>query len=312
MDRRRVLIAAASGERESLGALFACGEVEGWEAHEADSFEQARFLLQHDPGHVLLVDESLYRTEGSEGLAWMAAQQVPLVFLAGEEPATIVDVIDRGIVQWLPRDLAVRHPGVLAALLNQAAARGDLRRSNRLLGESLQECRRQVRRLVTLLWGLSPIETHARWFTQRHMMERLQEEIARLERHGSALCVVLGEVRAAGEKALPPDTPQLTAWTAERLTRHKRRTDVGGQYGPNGFILLLAHTSQPGAVQCCRRLKTVLEATTGHPSAPPGLLAASFGISTYSSKHATAERLLGRAEDCLEHARREEEGQIVS
>ena len=312
LERRRVLVAAADADRAALCDLFARRLVDGWEASEADSFEQARFLLQHDPCDVLLVDHSLYQPEDSDGLAWLAGQQqVPVAFVAGPDPSVTTDALGHGVNQWLPRDLALSHPPLLAAVLDQAASKGDLRRSNRLLGEALQECRRQVRRLVTLLWGLSPIERHARWFTQRHMMERLQEEIARAERGGAPLAVALGEVRANGPEAPAPDPPQMAAWTAERVTRHKRRTDVAGQYGPAGFLLLLSHTNDLGALACCRRLQKQLEETGGQGAAPPGTIRAYFGISAYSPTHATAQRLLGRAEEALERAKADGEVRVV-
>jgi diguanylate cyclase (GGDEF)-like protein len=196
-------------------------------------------------------------------------------------------------------------------VLNQAAARAEQRRKQRQVGEALQECRRQVRRLVSLLWGLSPTEAHPRWFTQRHMMERLQEEIARAQRYDAPLSVVLGEVRVGHGALLPPDGPQLTAWTADRVTRGKRRTDVAGQYGPGGFLLLLAQTPTAGAVVCCRRLRGMLEDGPGHNSAPPGPVEASFGISSYDTAHPNAQSLLGRAEECLERARDGDNGRVV-
>jgi GGDEF domain-containing protein len=312
LERRRVLVAAAGAERVALVDLFARGLVEGWEASEAESFEQARFLLQHDPCEVLLVDQSLYRPEDADAFNWLAGQQqAAVVFLAGDDPALLTEALQRGAGHWLPRTLALGHPALLAAVLSLAAARSDLRRNHRLLGEALQECRRQVRRLVALLWGMAPIETHPRWFTQRHMMDRLQEEIARTERHGTPLAVVLGEVRAGPEPDLPADAPQLTAWTAERITRSKRRTDVAGQYGPSGFILLLAHTPEAGAAVCCRRLQAALETTAGQAAAPPGPLQAYFGISSYSAARATAQSLLGHAEECLERAKADGDGQVM-
>ncbi|HZT82356.1 MAG TPA: hypothetical protein VFA26_19160, partial [Gemmataceae bacterium] len=83
-DRRRVLLVAADAERRPLRELFAYELFEEWDAAEADSFQQARFVLQHDNCDVLLVDEGLYRREDNAGLAWLAAQQrAPVVFLAG-------------------------------------------------------------------------------------------------------------------------------------------------------------------------------------------------------------------------------------
>jgi diguanylate cyclase (GGDEF)-like protein len=310
LERRRALIAAAPGELEALAELFARGLVESWEASEAETLEQARFLLQHDTCDVFLVDHGLLRPDDADELDWLSRVQPPVVYLAGPDPAALTAVLERGAGGWLPRDLGLGRPALLAAVLNQAAARGDLRRNNRRLGEALQECRRQVRRLVTLLWAQSPTEAHPRWFTQRHMMERLHEEIARTQRHGTPLAVVLGEVQAGDDSLLRSDTPQVTAWTAERVSHCKRRSDVAGQYGPGGFMLLLAHTPEAGAAVCCRRLRGVLEGA-GNPAAPPGPVAAYFGISCYDSARSSAKSLLGRAEECLERARDDGNGRIV-
>jgi diguanylate cyclase (GGDEF)-like protein len=311
LERRRVLIVAAPDERAALAAPFARGQVEGWEAGEAESFEQAHFLLQHDTFDVLLVDHSVYRPDAVDGLDWLSQQQQPPVaYLAGDDPAALTAMLERGAGQWLPHDLALAQPDLLAAILNQAAARGDLRRQQRRLGDALRECRRQVRQLVSLLWTLSPTEGHPRWFTQRHMMERLQEEIARTQRHGTPLSVVVGEVRAGNVNGTPPDAPQVTAWAAERIARWKRRTDVAGQYGPGGFILLLAHTPPAGAAVCCRRLRTVLEEGAA-PSLLAGPIAAFFGISAYDTDHANSKSLLSRAEDCLARARGNGNGNVV-
>src|SRR5439155_16871264 len=77
LERRRVLIVAAPEERAALAAPFARGDVPGWEAGEAESFEQAHFLLQHDSCDVVLVDHSLYRPEDADGLEWLSRQQQP-------------------------------------------------------------------------------------------------------------------------------------------------------------------------------------------------------------------------------------------
>ena len=44
---RRLLAAAGADVRALLRRSFAAEEFAGWEVREADSFERARFLLQH-------------------------------------------------------------------------------------------------------------------------------------------------------------------------------------------------------------------------------------------------------------------------
>jgi GGDEF domain-containing protein len=200
----------------------------------------------------------------------------------------------------LPRSLVLEHPPVLAAALRQASRWNGLQRRLRLAAEDLRECRHQVSRLVGMLWESTPLEASTRWFTQRHMMERLQEEIARAARHGNAFTVVLGELR------LRPDGPfqsvswaQLSTLAAERIGRVKRRSDPIGQYGPHGFMLLLANTSEQKAVAFCRRIEQELS----HESSLAELVTA-FGVAGFAAGTPTSQSLLGRAEEQLEQARR--------
>jgi GGDEF domain-containing protein len=298
-ERRRVLVVGTDEARRPLMELFAYELFNEWEALEADSFQLARFVLQHECCDVLLVDEALYQNDDSAGLAWLGAQQhAPVLFLADVGAQLAAEALEHGANQWLPRGLALSHPPLLASALHQMVQLSDLRRRARLTGEALRDSRRQVSRLVGLLWEASPVDARTRWFTQRHMMQRLEEEVARSERHGTPLSVVLGEVDA--ESA---ERQSLASWTAERISRAKRRHDVAGQYGPHGFMLLLSHTSEAGAVMCCRRMQTVLQ----HPPLPsPGVqkpIQTYFGIAAYSESISTPQGLLGRAEERLENAR---------
>jgi GGDEF domain-containing protein len=235
------------------------------------------------------------------GLAWLTSQrEVPVVFLADVSAEVILAGLRHGAEHWLPRDFALAHPAVLRTFLGRAVQTGELRRGLRQAGESLLECRRQVSRLVGLLWEASPLEGRPHWFNQRHMLERLEEELARSHRHGGPLTVVLGEVRPAGATPFPLEEAQrLAEWTADQITSAKRRCDVAGQYGMNGFLLLLPRTPDSAAVGCCRRLRRLLEQG---PS-----VQACFGVAGFSPATATLHSLMGRAEERLERARASED-----
>jgi diguanylate cyclase (GGDEF)-like protein len=297
---RRVLIAAGEAAQAPLGELFVRGLVPGWQPMTAESFERARFLLQHDPCDVLLVDESLYVRESPQGLAWLADQaEAPVVLLSAPAADLVAAALHSGVIQWLPRQLILEHPPLLAAALLQASRWSELRRRVRLAADGLQECRRQVSRLVAMLWESTPLEANTRWFTQRYMMDRLQEEIARSARHGSPFSVVLGEVRVRSDSPLQTvGWGHLSAPAAERIGRAKRRCDVIGRYGPDGFMLLLANTPEQGAIAFCRRLEEQL-------AQEPALAAfvTSFGVAASGADTPTSQSLLGRAEERLERAR---------
>lgn len=299
IERRALLLAVTADQRESLRRPFAQGLVPGWQTVEADSFEQARFLLQHESCDVVLVD-GLCADESDPGLVWLASQREAAVVLLSDPVAErIAAAMEHGVRQWLPRDMALGCPRLLAATLEQATDWAALRRRVHLAAESLQECRRQVHRVVNLLWEAAPVEAQHRWFTQGYMMERLQEECTRTARFGSPFSVVLGEMHRTGQTVGVDDT-SLGRWGVEQITKAKRRCDVVGQYGPHGFILLLMNTTRPGAQQCCRRIRESLSCS-GNQDATA--VEAVFGLACCPEEGGDSKSLLGRAERALESQR---------
>jgi GGDEF domain-containing protein len=293
LDPRRVLLAALDAERPALLRPFAAGQVPGWDALEADSLEKARFILRAAPYDAVLLDGGLYRASGADGLAWLAgADRAPVLFLAEAGPELVLGALERGADAWLPRELALDNPVLLGAALRRVARLGDLEQRAGATSLALEDCRRQVGRLAGLLWEARPGEGPADWYSHRHMLQRLDEEVARARRHGGPLTVVLGEVLAGGAGEGP-------ALAAERVGPAKRRCDVAGQYGLHGFMLLLPRGTEAEARGCCRRLRTLLEQP--HPAGDPAH--AWFGIAAFSPTDVTVQGLLSRAEQRLEHAR---------
>jgi PleD family two-component response regulator len=291
----RALLAAQAAEIEALRRPFADANLAGWQVAEADSWEQAHFLLHHDACDVLLADGGL--PPGPDGLAWLAGPRLtPVVMLTCPQAETVAAALESGADVWLPRDLALANPAVLAAGLDQARRWGDLRQRLRREGGSLQESRGRVGRLVDLLWQCAPHGPRPGWFTQRHMLERLQEEVARTARYGTPLSVLLAEFRPA---------PPAAAWTAERIARVKRRCDVAGQYGPHGFMLLLPNTPRAGAEAVRERLEEALRQAGAANDVPA---AAALGVAACSGERATVPGLLRRAEEDLASARGRADG----
>lgn len=296
ISHRRVLLAAEESARAEFRELFRDESLRGWEVIEADSPERARFVLQLDACDVLLLDGSLQRGEAGEDLSRLAGQRrTPVLFLTDREADRTTAVLRRGVNYWLLREVARRHAGVLAVMLRQAAEFRDLQRRGQETSTALEEARRQVSRLVNLLWEAVPGEGRARWFTQRHMLERLEEEVIRTQRYGGPLALVLGEVQGPAND----DTGQAATQVVDRISRVKRRSDVAGQYGLQGFMLLLPQTDAGGAAGCCRRLGDLLE----QPTDTDEPLRVRFGIACFSSETYSVKSLLGRAEEQLERVK---------
>jgi GGDEF domain-containing protein len=311
--RRRVLLAAGPGAEESIRRLFEQVSLKSWEAIEAGSISQARFVLQHSPCDVALVNDDLYHREGEQALAWLARHgQAPVVFLAGDMPGTMARVYHLGATMCLPRTAAQAHPPLLAAALERAAQLADAQRCRRCAQEQLAHSRRHVDRLVNLIWRSAPLEPNTRWFTQRHALDRLQEEIARTERHGGPLTLALAEVEV-DEADEQIEAEPLEEWTSAVVARSKRRCDVAGHYGMQGFLLLMVHTPKHGGIICCRRLKKLLESdVVDSATGPRGPVRAYFGLASSTSASVTAQSLLHCAEQNLEAARTGKDGGVVA
>jgi diguanylate cyclase (GGDEF)-like protein len=285
--------------------LVRAGLLAGWKVQEARSFEYARSVQQRDPCDVVLIEASSSQQEQLAGLAEsIGSWDTPVVVLADQAARVVQTDPESAWQHWLPRDLIATHPPLLELLLQQAAELSDLQRESRMRRLILRDCQRQVDRLVELLSPRFQDESGPSWFGQRHMMERLYEEVTRSQRHGDALTVVLGELADSPAQMIDAIEPShLISWASTQIARCKRRCDVAGQYGPHGFILLLPHTSDEGGVRCCRRLQPLLESHADLPAGARGPLQVCFGIASYSPETNSVKGLLGRAEERLERAR---------
>lgn len=298
----RLLLLSDSATGGPVRSLLAGGPLATWDVVEARSFEHARFLQQWNPCDVLLVDRgSVPGPEGEELTSLPLPGQIPLVVLSDAEPVKTFGLMGH----WLPRRLALENPQLLAVILQQAAQYSRLEQLLQQQGEVLHDSQRQVNRLVDLLWQSVSAQAPTPWFTQRQMVERLHEEVLRSQRYGDALSVVVGELDDGPGQPLNALEPgELIAWTARQLGRHKRRSDVAGQYGPQGFLLLLTQTNELGAGHCCRRLHPLLESTDDLPEGARSAPRIRFGLSSFTCTSTTVPSLLARAEESLEQARK--------
>jgi diguanylate cyclase (GGDEF)-like protein len=250
------------------------------------------------------VHEDLYQREGAQSLAWFAREpRVPVVLLTSYRAEIMTHAYAQGVTMCLPRDLSLARPELLATALNRAVQLGESCRNKERMHEQLTMTRRHVDRLVNLLWRTLPVESNTTWFSQRHTLERLQEEISRTGRHGGPMTLALAEVQEE-QVIQAPDVLPLEEWTANMVAKAKRRCDVAGSYGMQGFLLLMVHTPRNGGIVCCRRLQQLLEQGAATPDkGPRGPIRAYFGLASAPGENASAQNLLRLAEENLEAAK---------
>jgi len=294
-EPRRIVLLTRNSIRPIMRTLLQ-GLLPDWIVLEVDvgNLDAA----QLDPFDVVLLDVEQV-PQNLVGDQLLKKASLPVCLLVGDDSGLLTRWLEQGMAHWLPCDLALRRPSLLAAVLRRTARESDLQRQLQSANAALADSRRQVDQLVNRLWDAVPSEVGMGWFTYRHMLERLHEEVERVKRYGGALSVLLGESQFQPESG---EEGQIASWTVKQIRRWKRRSDVAGQYGPHGFMLLLPRTPESGALDCSRRLQTVLEQPGGPLRGPLNVY---FGVAGVESEaELTVKGLLRQAEERLEQARR--------
>ena len=289
---RRLLLIAGEPARSVWRALLP----EDWEVGETGSVEYARLIQRIGACDVVLLSGDRLDFENLQTASRLFVKDsAPVVIVAERADEAVLEAIRAGAV-WLPEAAARSQPELLVAVLDQAVA---LAIRSRLVPGSCT-CQARIDRLLDLLWQATPGTVTGQWFSQRHMLERLDEEVSRTQRDGSPLSVILGEVHATGIEPLDADSmSQLHEWAALQISKSKRRCDVAGQYGLDGFMLVLPRVTPEQAKGCCRRLRNLLT----HP--PEGLpkVHVTFGHAGVPGDRPNISGLLSRAEQRLEDSR---------
>lgn len=306
-DRRRVLLAVNKTHEGEMKSLFERESLALWQPLFADSFSRTRFTMQHNPCEALVVHEDLLASEGNQGLSWLAwKKDYPTIFV-GQSAAHFQRAYELGVQHCLAFDMALSHPPLMATALDHSIKTMDSLRTLRRAKEQLSQTRRHVDRLVTLMWRAAPHYEESQWYSEPYMLERLQEEIARAERHKLPLSLAVGELKDEEQ----PD-PILPEWTADAIIKTKRRCDIAGQYGPKGFILLMVHTPRTGGMICCKRVQTYLEHSAESLPGPRGSVRAFFGMTSTLGERHSPQSLLRSAEENLDAARHDKMLRIVA
>jgi diguanylate cyclase (GGDEF)-like protein len=145
-------------------------------------------------------------------------------------------------------------------------------------------------------------------FNRRHIHDRLREELARSERHGTRLAILLIDVdhlkrindqggHEAGDVAL--------SMVAESLRRACRATDIPGRFGGDEFVVLAPSTSASDAMGLARRIRsTLLRQHERSPGTP--VVSVSIGVADIETAgKADAAALFEAADRALYEAKAE-------
>jgi len=142
---------------------------------------------------------------------------------------------------------------------------------------------------------------------RRFFMQRLQEEVERVRRHGNSLSVLLFDLdyfKRINDTYGHDTGDRILQAVADASSEIKRITDVAARIGGEEFALLLPETDADGALQLAHRLRQSIEQipTTGLTGEDTEVTA-SVGVATVSYIDGAADSVLRLADEALYQAK---------
>ncbi len=149
----------------------------------------------------------------------------------------------------------------------------------------------------------------------RRFSEWLDQEVARIERHGGELALILIDIdnfKGINDAYGHLQGDRVLEEIGRVLRIESRGIDLSARYGGEEFVLALPETGTEGAAEVAERLRRRIELTrvSMGPDHEPMEVTASFGVASIPSDGADARSLISAADDALYRAKRAGKNQV--
>jgi len=189
------------------------------------------------------------------------------------------------------------HQRLLEALVNQAAVSF----SNAQLFTKLER--------MAVLDGLTGLYNH------RYFQEQLERELARAERAGSSLALVIMDIdhfKQVNDTYGHPTGDVVLKHISAIVKGAIRNIDLAARYGGEEFAIVLPEADMSGAAGFAERLRREVEAKTAHTDFGALGVTVSLGVSAYPEFGRKRSELIDFADKALYHAKRLGRNRVVS
>ena len=171
------------------------------------------------------------------------------------------------------------------------------------LQELLSQARSRIHELEAELRARSESDPVTGLGTLDRLRNQLDIEAARARRHSRPLSIAVLDVddfRATCARHGHAAGDEVLRTVANVLVEETRVHDISCRGAGDEFVVLMPETEIGGAVTCCERMLSTLEAT---PSGPIQSISVSAGLAEYD-RNASPQAALGAAYVALDHSRK--------
>ena len=160
--------------------------------------------------------------------------------------------------------------------------------------------------LVERLTELAIIDGLTDTYVRRHFMERFGEELARSERMGLPLSLLMLDIdhfKQHNDEMGHLVGDVILKEVARLLKRSIREIDLVGRYGGEEFALLLPDTPKEGALQVAERIRCAIEVHSFTAYDESVRVTGSIGVASFPIDGVRVEQLIDAADGALYHAK---------
>jgi two-component system cell cycle response regulator len=271
-------------------------EPDGYEVLRAGEGRAAMELMESQRPTILLTDWETPQVDGVELVRWVRSQDfghyVYTIFLtAKSESADMLSGLDAGADDFLKKPVD----------RNELTAR--MRAGTRVM---------QLEHRLSTLANTDAITGLA---TRRTLLEHLNREWCRAQRHGAPLACVMLDIdffKRINDQHGHQAGDEVIRRIGGVINASIRASDIAGRYGGEEFCIMLPETTEPQAVAWAERLRAKIGSLRVAHGGQSLSVTASFGVAQRLADTASPEQLVDMADQALVVAKRSGRDRVVA